>query len=119
VNATTLDASIRDLLRDVLREVVREELRERRNASPAPLTEDSYVSVTKAARIADVAPGTIRAWIRAGRLTGKHAGRVLRISRMELERFMRSEATGPSGREVKQRAAHLFGHAKRLRSNSV
>jgi len=113
-----VDDTLRQLVRDTVREVLREELASltRRNSGPVGGSDDGYLSVAKAARLADVASGTIRAWIRQGRLTGKHAGRVLRISRAELESFLRSEATGPAGSEVKKRAAHLFGHAKPLRS---
>lgn len=115
-SSATLDGSMRDLIREVVREVLRDELRERRNASPAMASEDRYLSVAKAADIAEVAPGTIRAWIRAGRLTGKHAGRELRVSRRELDQFMNAEVTGPNGVEAKKRAVHLFGHANPLRA---
>jgi excisionase family DNA binding protein len=119
--AAVVDASLRQLVRDTVREALREELAPltRRNAGPLIGVEDSYLSVAKAARVADVAPGTIRAWIRAGRLTEKRAGRVLRISRVELESFLRSEATGPAGSEIKERASHLFGHARPLRSEAA
>jgi len=119
MSLSSIDANMRDLIRDVVREVVRDEFRDRRNTSAAPVSEEAYLSVTKAARLADVAPGTVRKWIRQGRLTGKYAGRVIRVSRLELERFLAKEATGPSGEEVKRRAAHLFGHAKTLRSKAA
>jgi excisionase family DNA binding protein len=107
-DAISFESYVRGLVRDTVRNVMREELSARRNALPASSAEDPYLSVTKAARVADVAPGTIRAWIRAGRLTAKHAGRVLRISRAELDRFMRNEAVGPLGQEIQRRAEHLF-----------
>jgi len=112
-----LDESLRDLVRDTVRQVVREELSalSRRNASgPTIVDEDGYLSVTKAARLADVAPGTIRAWIRAGRLTSKRAGRVLRVSRNELARFMSGTPTGPRGEETERRADQLFRRAGAL-----
>ncbi len=104
--------SLEDLVRRLMREAVREELvsfaataGEPRNAS------ETYLSVAKAARVADVAPGTIRSWIRQGRLTCKRAGRVLRVSHSELERFMSGTPTGPRGADIKERVA------KRLESD--
>jgi excisionase family DNA binding protein len=92
----TLEQLVRRIVRETVRDVVREELAvaSHRNVAGA-LSDDGYLSVAKAARTADVATGTIRAWIRAGRLTAKHAGRVLRVSRAELEQFMRSGGTVP------------------------
>src|SRR3982751_363098 len=116
-----VDDSLRQLVRETVRQVVREELAPltRRNAGALPVGDDGYLSVTKAARLADVAPGTIRAWIRAGRLTAQHAGRVLRISRSELAQFMAGAPTGPNGAEAERRAAHLFGQGDPLRSSQT
>lgn len=77
-----IDNSLRQLVRETVREVLREELVPLtwRNAGPLSVTDDGFLSVAKAARVPDVAAGTIRAWIRAGRLTTQHPGRVLRIS---------------------------------------
>jgi len=115
--AAVLDDSLRQLIRETVREVLREELAAatRRNTGPSIAADDGFLSVAKAARLADVAPGTIRAWIHAGRLTAQRAGRVLRISRRELAQFMTGTPTGPSGAETERRAAHLFGHRGPLR----
>jgi excisionase family DNA binding protein len=109
--STVIDGPLRQLVRETVREVLREELAPlaHRNSTLVSGADESYLSVAKAARVADVAPGTIRAWIRAGRLTVKRAGRVLRVSRRELAQFMAGTPTGPRGEETKQRAAHLFG----------
>jgi excisionase family DNA binding protein len=116
----TLDEVVRQLLRGVVRDAVREELAPllQRNAAPMVGADDGYLSVTKAARIADVAPGTIRAWIRAGRLTAQRAGRVLRISRRELAQFMAGAPTGPSGADVQRRAERIFAERRPLRSKA-
>jgi len=102
IDGTTFEALVRRLVRDA----VREELTAFAQ-TPGALRngDDVYLSVAKAARVADVAPGTIRAWIRSGRLTSKRAGRVLRISRAELEQFMSGAPTGSRGIDIKQRVA--------------
>ncbi|HTR56470.1 MAG TPA: helix-turn-helix domain-containing protein [Kofleriaceae bacterium] len=101
-----VETTLEDVVRRLVREAVRGELAafaqlggEPRNAN------DAYLSIAKAARVADVAPGTVRTWIRHGRLTSKRAGRVLRVSRSELERFMSGVPTGPRGTDIKERVA--------------
>jgi hypothetical protein len=55
-----------------------------------PRVLDQYLSVADAARIAAVAPATIRAWMDDGRLSRYHAGRELRVRQVELEVLLRS-----------------------------
>jgi excisionase family DNA binding protein len=80
--------AFRALLLDVVREVIREELGAR------PSTSDEYLSVARAAEVADVSAGTIRTWMCEGRLTRFRAGRELRVRRADLERLLRGEAPG-------------------------
>ena len=49
---------------------------------------DEFMSTRAAAQLAGVAQGTVRRWIREGRLTAHHAGRVLRVKRADVERLM-------------------------------
>ena len=94
--AGALDETIRTIVRDVVREEVRAALEERaadaprRNGSQA-VTDGGYLSIARAAVFADVAPGTLRRWIRSGRLPVRRAGRVYRIARAELEDFLTRE----------------------------
>lgn len=81
------EAELRDIIRDEVRTAIRQELGKK------PATVGEFVSVADAAQIASVATQTIRVWVREGRLTGYHAGRVLRVRRAELEDFL---AAGPS-----------------------
>ena len=114
----TVDATLESVVRRLVREAVREELLAFGGVAEAHRNaDDAYLSVTKAARVADVAPGTIRAWIRAGRLTSKRAGRVLRVTRSELERFMAGTPTGPRGVEVKERVARRLERDKQALQN--
>lgn len=76
------EASIRALVS----EAVRHELA-KLGTTPS---NDVFLSTTKAAEYASVAPATIRRWIAAGKLEEHHAGRVLRVSRAELDRMMKT-----------------------------
>ena len=108
-NPLAFDQLLRHLVSDAVRSTLREELAALspdhaavRNAT------DVYLSVAKAARVADVAPGTIRTWIRAGRLAARRAGRVLRVSRAELERFLAGAPDRRQQAETRARASRLL-----------
>jgi excisionase family DNA binding protein len=81
-----------DAFRALLLGVVREVLREELGARPAATEE--YLSVARAAEVADVTAGTIRTWMSEGRLARFRAGRELRVRRADLERLLRGEAPG-------------------------
>ncbi len=86
---TALAGFVRSLVRDEVRAALADHRGELRNAAGAV-----YLSVVKAAEVADVAPGTIRAWIRKRRLPARRAGRVLRIRREDLDAFLERCARG-------------------------
>jgi excisionase family DNA binding protein len=70
-------------LRQIVADVVREELLAalaHAISQPEMGTGRRYVSPAQAASIAGVAPETIRAWVRQGRLHDYRAGRLLRVS---------------------------------------
>jgi len=69
-----------------------------RAPQPAPAAE--YLSTTDAATVASVNEGTIRRWVRAGKLRGYRAGRVLRVRRDELDRML------ATGRRVTSKASN-------------
>jgi excisionase family DNA binding protein len=71
--------ALRALIKDCLREVLAE--------SRAPVAE-GYLSVNQAAELAAVTAGTIRDWVRAGRLPRFVAGRHLRVKRADLEALL-------------------------------
>ena len=96
MSGPTLEDTIRSIVREVVRDEIRSALavgRTRNAASPEAL--DGYMSIAKAAAFADVAPGTLRRWIHEGRVMGRRAGRDLRVSRDELERFLRGPSVSP------------------------
>jgi excisionase family DNA binding protein len=99
---------VEEAFRQSLREIVREELRAAMAEQGGGRPGDTYLSIAKAAQFADVAPGTLRRWIRTGRLSARRAGRVHRISRADLEGFLAREGRGApvaaKAREILQRA---------------
>src|SRR5690349_4991032 len=88
-STNALEAVIRALVREEVRAAVAEVLT--RNAAPAAVLEGGYLSIGGAAAFAAVHPGTLRRWIRTGRLPVRRAGRVYRIARAELEAFLERE----------------------------
>lgn len=83
-NATNLV----DTLRSMVREIVREEL-----ASEKPKASDptGHLSTRAAAQHAGVAMGTIRRWIRDGKLRELRAGRHLRVRRCDIDALLHGE----------------------------
>lgn len=55
----------------------------------AKLDHDEMLTTHQAAQIARVAVGSVRRWVRQGRLQRHRVGRTLRVSRIELECMMR------------------------------
>jgi excisionase family DNA binding protein len=78
---SALEHGWRELIVDVVREEVRRVLGEATQS-------DEYLTTAEAAEVAKVAQGTIRRWIRDGRLTPHHAGRELRVRRLDLDALM-------------------------------
>ena len=74
-------------LRALVSEEVRRALREELSRMPS---QDEFLPVTDAARIAAVHADTIRAWIAMGRLVRYSAGRELRVKQSNLESFLRA-----------------------------
>ena len=84
-----LESALRELMRDVVRDELRVALAEARPRQAASVpSSEPYLSVANAAQLADLAPNTIRTWIRDGRLPAHRAGRVLRVRRSDLEKFL-------------------------------
>jgi excisionase family DNA binding protein len=82
-----LDVALRAMIIEVVRDVVKEEI----GRAVAKTSSDEYLSPAEAARIASVAPGTIRRWMREGRIATHRAGRSVRVRRTDLVVFLRAE----------------------------
>ena len=76
---TDLERTLEQLVERVVRRVLAEK--------PA---NDVYLTTDEAAELAKVTAGTIRRWIRAGRLIGHRAGRVMRVRRDDLVKLLRT-----------------------------
>jgi excisionase family DNA binding protein len=76
-------------LRIMVQELIREELAKLPLGTSGHKPPSEFLSTTDAARIAGVTQGTIRRWIREKRLERASAGRMIRISRVDLEMLMR------------------------------
>lgn len=71
-------------LRGLVRDIVRDELARAKSA----IAGEEYLSPEHAARVADVAPATIRRWVREGKLSRHAAGAHVRVVRSELEQLL-------------------------------
>lgn len=69
-------------LHNLIKAAVNDALAERRREP------ETYMSVARAAEVAEVAPATIRTWISEGRLGRFRAGRELRVKRSELDHLL-------------------------------
>jgi excisionase family DNA binding protein len=71
---------------------------------------DEYLSPERAAAMADVTPGTIRRWVRTGKLTRYGEGkRIVRISRAELEKRLQVGGAKNDEMSPEQLAEKRFG----------
>ena len=89
-------------LEDIIRAIVRDELA--RSSRPT----DEYLSTTAAAQFADVSVGTIRRWVREGKLKEHRAGRSVRVRRQDLERLL-SKVPERTGLDPEAIARRVFG----------
>ncbi len=71
-------------LRDLIAQVVRSEL-----DKATPAEHDEFMTSSDAAKFAAVATGTIRRWVKSGKLRDHRAGRRVRVRRADIERLLR------------------------------
>lgn len=84
----SLEDTMRSMIREELRHVLQEELPAMLAQVRPPGDVGEYLSVEKAAAIADVHQDTVRGWVKSGRLPEHRAGRELRVRRDQLRRFL-------------------------------
>jgi excisionase family DNA binding protein len=70
---------------------------------------DEYLSTKTAAKVADVASGTIRRWVRKGKLREHRAGRLVRVSRDDLQRLLREGRVRNDSATPEQIARRKYG----------
>ncbi len=96
-----------DPLRAVIAEIVREEVA--KALAAARPANDEYLTAIAAGELAQVAAGTIRRWIREGRLPEYKAGRVVRVKRADLEDLLRTGVRKASDLSPEALARQRFG----------
>lgn len=108
----TLDEFFRTLLRDELRP-----LQDRIDAIAGALAAstpdgDALVPVKVAARIANVSQGTVRNWLRDGRLRRFGTGRLLRVRRSDVFALLRNENAVAAPESAEDQAARILGRSR-------
>ena len=93
---------MREELGPVLRQL--DELRTRLCQQPV---QPEYLTVSEASRLFVVTEGTVRRWIREGKLASSRAGRAVRLKREDLEQFMSSRTSVEGVIDFKTRAAEI------------
>ena len=86
-----LDEALRALVEEVVRRVVREELADTRDRRIGD-DRDRYLSIAEVADLVGVSTNTVRTWCTDG-LPAHQVGRVVRIKRSDLERFLDARDT--------------------------
>jgi excisionase family DNA binding protein len=102
---------------EIVRAAVREELT---LAVSSPLTKTSapseYLTIARAAEVADVHACTIREWIKNGSLKSyRCGGRGYRILRSDLDACLTVEAADPSAQEISDHVDALLMRRRRKR----
>jgi excisionase family DNA binding protein len=102
----TVDQAIRAAVRDAITDELRKAVKPVVQEKPVAVASE-YLSADQAAAVAGVRAATVREWISQGKLQGHRAGRLLRIRRDELERFLAGASTTPGvpDLEVRRRKA--------------
>lgn len=97
--AAAVEAKVRPLL---------EEMRALLASVTPAAAADGYLSVEKAAELAEVHGDTIRNWVKAGKLPEHRAGRELRVRRDELHRFLGASTQANTRPTVEEEAAGIL-----------
>ena len=113
----TLDQVFRAAVREVVREEVRAALDRHQHTTPAPAAEahddDVYVTVQRAAKIADVHPSTVRTFLREGALTRYAAGDSPRVKLSELHAYLARKAGNDQRIDLDKLATEILDRARR------
>jgi excisionase family DNA binding protein len=94
-NEAATDHSIEGAIRSVVRDAIASEMRNAfaggtRSRGSIDAPDEGFISIDRAAKIADIHPATIRAWVRSGRLAAGKAGRHYKVRRTDVIKFIES-----------------------------
>jgi len=104
----SIDDAIRAVVRDAVTDQLRHSIKPAERSAPNASVSPEYLSADEAGRVAGVRAATIREWIGQTKLPGHRAGRLLRVRRDELQRFLAGEsrsAVGAGDVEARRRKA--------------
>lgn len=99
--------SLELFLKDLIRQAVREELADagvRTSAQAAP----EFLTLAEAAARASTSKGTVRNWVKAGKLRTYGTGRVVRVRRAELDSLLLAGAAGEDQPKVAAQAEAIM-----------
>jgi excisionase family DNA binding protein len=113
-------STIEEAIGEVVRHAVAAELQKTlapavRAAGHSAPFEEGFISIARAAELADTHPSTIRAWIRAGKLAGGRTGRHYKVRRADLIAVIQGEADPPAGSGERARMVAEFMAKDRLK----
>lgn len=111
-----LEQALAAILRPIVVAAVRDALAEA--GAPAGGVAE-YMSPEQAAELCAVTPATVRGWVKAGQLHGYRAGRLLRVSRAELQRYLRRPVAGDEEAAEVEGLARDMLERQRRRPNPV
>jgi excisionase family DNA binding protein len=103
--SVSVDEAIRAAVRDAVATELRHAIADKRAAPPS---EEGYISIAKAAEIADTHPATIRAWIRSGRLAAGRTGRHYKVLRSDVMQLISSGPKPDATVNAKKRIAEII-----------
>jgi excisionase family DNA binding protein len=105
-----IDAALRRLLGEALVPIEEKLGKIEKQLGETTQSAVEYLSTKEVAAAAGVAQGTVRRWIREGKLRSCQAGRSVRVKRSDLENFMCRGVPDVEGLiDFKARAAELLG----------
>jgi excisionase family DNA binding protein len=103
-------SSVDEAIRAAVRDAVTTELRNAIGSvqSNAQSTSEGYISIAKAAEVADTHPATIRAWIRSGRLAAGRTGRHYKVLRSDVMKLISSTLKSETTVDAQKRIAEII-----------
>jgi len=105
----TVDDAIRAAVRDAVASEVQAALARQPHAA-ATSSDEGFISINRAAQIADTHPATIRAWIRAGKLHAGRTGRHYKVRKADVIKIIEGSQHADSTIDFKGQIAAIMAN---------